>query len=66
MGGLAADIEGRVDVGAELALAFSLPDGPEIQMRAEVVRVDDGVVGVRFLALGQTALLAILSYVGSR
>lgn len=66
VGGLAALIEGRVEAGSELALAVSLPDGPEIQMRGEVVRVDGSEVGVRFLALGQTALLAILSYVGSR
>ncbi len=65
VGGLAADVEGSVEEGTELALALSLPDGPEIQMRGEVVRIDGGDVGVRFLALGQTALLAILSYVGN-
>ena len=33
-------------------------------MSGEVVRVDGAEVGVRFLALGQNALLAILGYVG--
>ncbi len=65
MGGLAASIEGPLAVGAALSLVVELPDGPAIEMSGEVVRVDRGNVGVRFVALAQPALFAILSYVGN-
>jgi len=66
VGGLAASIEGPLAVGAKLSLVVELPEGLAIEMSGEVVRVDRGDVGVRFVALGQRALFAILSYVGNR
>lgn len=64
VGGLAAIVEGAPVVGTALELSLVLPGGPAIEMRGEVVRIEGAEVGMRFVALGQRALLAILTYVG--
>ncbi len=63
MGGLAA----RLDLASDrelIELRVELPEGARIETRGEVVWGRDGIIGLRFISLGQRALLALLRVVG--
>lgn len=63
MGGLAARLDPPADL-RQVQLRVDPGNGESFETRGEIVSRRDGVVGFRFVSLGQRALLALLRLVG--
>lgn len=64
VGGLGFRSSCPLRVGEAVWVKLELPGGADVEASGEIVRVDGSDVGLRFTALGQGALLAILAHVG--
>lgn len=64
VGGAAVRTNARAEVGAHVALEGEIGGHGRVALEAEVVRVEQGVLGLRFLALGQRDLEALLGAPG--
>ena len=64
IGGALLHASTRAEVGALVQLEAKLEGVRDFVLDAEVVRVEPGVIGLRFLALGQRALEALLETAG--
>jgi len=64
VGGAAVHSSAKADVGAFIRLEVELPADSAFVLDAEVVRAEDGILGLRFLALGQRALESLLEASG--
>ena len=60
VGGAAVQTSERASVGEIVTLECAPALGPSFELAAKVVRADVGFLGIRFLALGQRALEALL------
>jgi hypothetical protein len=60
VGGALVHTSEKTDAGTLVRLAAELAGELRFTLEAEVVRVEPGVLGLRFLALGQRALEALL------
>lgn len=61
-GGIAVQTETRLSVGTVADLYFELPSAIGIDARAEVVRVEGDIVGLRFLDLPHESAVAIRAW----
>lgn len=64
IGGVAVDARTDADVGTVVALEAEFGRRLGFALEAEVVRAERGVLGLRFLALGQRELEALLEASG--
>jgi hypothetical protein len=64
VGGAAVHSTARATLGESVRLEVELVDKPAVELDAEVVRAEHGILGLRFLALGQRALEALLEASG--
>ena len=64
VGGAAVHTSAAAAVGEIVRLELEVFGGPLVELEAEVVRAEHGVLGLRFLALGQRALEALLEASG--
>lgn len=65
-GGLGLETRGNPKVGAVVWIMIELPEGEVVTATAEVVRGSapgEGPVGLRFVELGHTSLVALMSLV---
>lgn len=65
MGGVGVITGTSVDGGQPVSIRFDLPGDRRVNARAEVVRMRDGEMGLRFVKLDPSSLAALLSYVGA-
>ncbi len=61
-GGLSIRAELALEVGSEVEVYFELPIGYAVETKAEVVRRQDGVTALRFLALKREDEVALRSF----
>lgn len=64
VGGAAVHSSARATVGEIVRLEVELVERPAVHLDAQVVRAEHGVLGLRFLALGQRALEVLLEASG--
>jgi hypothetical protein len=64
VGGAAVQTTASASVGEIVAIEVLPARGPSFMLSAKVVRADLGLLGLRFLALGQRALEALLEAPG--
>lgn len=64
VGGVAVHTRAHAEVGSVVELEAELGGARDFALEAEVVRVERGVLGLRFLALGQRELEALLETSG--
>jgi PilZ domain len=64
VGGLGFRSSHMLEAGDAVRVRLELPGGADVEASGEIVRAEGGDVGLRFTALGQGALLAILAHVG--
>jgi hypothetical protein len=64
VGGVAVHARAEAEVGAVVELEAELGDARRFALEAEIVRAERGVLGLRFLALGQRELEALLAASG--
>jgi len=64
VGGAAVRTTARANVGELVQLEVEPRTNPAFSLDAEVVRAEHGVLGLRFLALGQRALESLLEASG--
>jgi PilZ domain len=64
IGGALVHASARAEVGMQVRLEAKLAGAHDFVLDAEVVRVEPDVIGLRFLALGQRALEALLETSG--
>jgi hypothetical protein len=64
VGGAAVHTGAKAEVGEVVRLEVGIFGNPTVHLDAEVVRAEHGVLALRFLALGQRALEALLDASG--